>query len=479
MAESIKKSEEDEAAKIQKLQADVDKWKKVAKTLLTQRKASETTTKKIKEENKTSQQTIQDLQSKLEQSNTMQSQLEDAIEKKNTLITTLEQQISHKEEAEALQTTTSQQVLQELNQKCVDYEQEIATLKTEKEAMQHSNEQLTKQIQSLEQRNDNTQPEEIASIKHKMADLLQDLESKQSMIQTLQTENETLVKYKTEYETLQSAHHALQNEIQTMKQSMDNRQEDTQRAKTLKTKMDTMTTMMATIQNGNQSKITELEEKLALSLQRTREHEIQIKQYESSKQGLLDENRMMNAKYEGVKDTLQQEETRSASLMKLNEALKHSVMNLYQEKDAMEDTMQGMLQSQNDKIMDLRSKTASFKESIRAFKEDMTSITTEFQQQLHQKMMAQKETQDMMMQDMMMQYEELSKQFEQIKIQNEQSHSSHGDKLQLQVSHDTLTGIQTHIQTIYVPAIWSSSFSLRWPCICSSTVSIWVCFLIV
>eukprot|EP01083_Nonionella_stella_P071118 190842_1 len=501
MAESIKKSEEDEAAKIQKLQADVDKWKKVAKTLLTQRKASETTTKKIKEENKTSQQTIQDLQSKLEQSNTMQSQLEDAIEKKNTLITTLEQQISHKEEAEALQTTTSQQVLQELNQKCVDYEQEIATLKTEKEAMQHSNEQLTKQIQSLEQRNDNTQPEEIASIKHKMADLLQDLESKQSMIQTLQTENETLVKYKTEYETLQSAHHALQNEIQTMKQSMDNRQEDTQRAKTLKTKMDTMTTMMATIQNGNQSKITELEEKLALSLQRTREHEIQIKQYESSKQGLLDENRMMNAKYEGVKDTLQQEETRSASLMKLNEALKRSVMNLHQEKDELEDTMQEMQQQymeyaktmqtqattntmhspQNDKIMDLRSKTASFKESIRGLKEDMTSITTGFQQQLlsstqgfaqiHQKMMAQKQkyvqnietlTQDK--EDMMTQYEELSKQFEQLKIQNEQirhkndevmaseqSHSSHGDKLmkqltdereeknQLQILYDTLS----------------------------------------
>eukprot|EP01083_Nonionella_stella_P071119 190843_1 len=239
-------------------------------------------------------------------------------------------------------------------------------------------------------------------------------------------------------------------------------EKDAQRAKTLKTKMDI-------IQNENQSKITEFGEKLALSLERTRVIQAEF----------IDENRMIKAKYEGVKDTLQQEETRSASLMKLNEALKHSVMNLYQEKDAMEDTMQGMLQSQNDKIMDLRSKTASFKESIRAFKEDMTSITTEFQQQLHQKMMAQKETQDMMMQDMMMQYEELSKQFEQIKIQNEQSHSSHGDKLQLQVSHDTLTGIQTHIQTIYVPAIWSSSFSLRWPCICSSTVSTWVCFLIV
>ena len=110
MADS-KKTNQNDNGKMQKLQADLDKMKKVAKKLLQQKNQYESQIKKLKEDSKSSQESINELQSQLKQSHTIQAQLEEAIEKKNSTIHSLEH-ISEKdaERAKALKLKMNEMV---------------------------------------------------------------------------------------------------------------------------------------------------------------------------------------------------------------------------------------------------------------------------------------------------------------------------------------------------------------------------------
>ena len=89
-------SKDNDDAKMQKLQIDLDKMKKVAKKLLQQKNQYESKIKALQSDNESSQQNVADLQGQLQQALTIQAQLEEAIEKKNSIITSLEQKITHK-----------------------------------------------------------------------------------------------------------------------------------------------------------------------------------------------------------------------------------------------------------------------------------------------------------------------------------------------------------------------------------------------
>eukprot|EP01083_Nonionella_stella_P147189 463962_1 len=111
-----------------------------------------------------------------------------------------------------------------------------------------------------------------------------------------------------------------------------------------------------------------LEAKFAMSLQRIvemrHEHEMQTKQYESSKRSLLDEKNIANAKCELLTNALQEEQTRSACLMELNEALKRNVLNLYAEKDELQCKyiqLAHNMQTQTDNLTAIECKQIRFR----------------------------------------------------------------------------------------------------------------------
>ena len=122
-----------------------------------------------------------------------------------------------------MQNTTSQQILQELNNKCDDYEKEIEKIKIEKEAIQETNNKLLKQIQEFEektlnQNNEKTEDDnqELLALKQKLETLEKELDSNKSTIDNLNTENKKLSDINTEYESLKKVHADLENEANAM-----------------------------------------------------------------------------------------------------------------------------------------------------------------------------------------------------------------------------------------------------------------------
>eukprot|EP01084_Bolivina_argentea_P219564 372369_1 len=202
-------STENDDSKYNKLQKDLLKMKKVCKMLMQTKQSNESKIKSLendkKEQNELTTKTINDLQQQINATMAMNQQYEDIIDNRNNEITALKQKIAHSNEAVILQTESSQQILQELNSKCAEYEEQIAKLKhaanTDKLDENENNEQ--------------TQTAQRMSIKNLFRSKKKD-EKKEEIIREEKNNDNNIE----EYEALKELYNELENESQEMRQKI-------------------------------------------------------------------------------------------------------------------------------------------------------------------------------------------------------------------------------------------------------------------
>eukprot|EP01083_Nonionella_stella_P046525 124583_1 len=223
--------------KMDQLQKDLLKMKKLAKSLLQAKQSLESKVKSLEESNNNANEQsrqamskMSELDTQLEQATTMSISLEDIIEKRNEEIARLIQKLNHADEAASLQNTTSQQILQELNEKCAEYEGIITKINMEKESIQESNQSLIEQIETL---SSNPEPKEteptptdqrlsfkqLFGTKPKKEDLKTkiEMEQKDKTIDKLIAQNQELQSTLYDFDALQESHAEYEQQLASMK----------------------------------------------------------------------------------------------------------------------------------------------------------------------------------------------------------------------------------------------------------------------
>ena len=119
------------------------------------------------------------------------------------------------EENAALQNSTTQQILEELNSKCADYEQQIASITAERDAIHQTNAKLLVQIEQLD-RDDSALGKETAEMELALNSLKEQLEERKHIVDQLQSENEGLCAVQQEHVALKQAHSELEAESDRM-----------------------------------------------------------------------------------------------------------------------------------------------------------------------------------------------------------------------------------------------------------------------